>query len=136
MVLIDANVFMHLANGAHGAERIERRIIDVTIEKCFINPVIVSEIREKIETGAGCLKKHALELMADMLATIQCIGIDCAAGQESGLIRAGQSKKGRSIATPDALIDGLADHAGLVLVTDNTRHFDGIECLNTKNWRI
>ena len=136
MYLVDTNVFMHLANGAHGAERIERRIIEVTIEKCFINPVIASEIREKIETGAGRVKKHALEFMADMLATIQCIGIDCAAGQESGLIRAEQSKKGRSIATPDALIAGHARHAGLVLVTDNTRHFDGIARLKTENWRI
>ena len=66
------------------------------------------------------------------MPTIQCIGIDCAAGQESGLIRAEQSKKGRSIATPDALIAGHARHAGLVLVTDNTRHFDGIARLKTE----
>jgi tRNA(fMet)-specific endonuclease VapC len=136
MYLIDTNVFMHLANGSHGAERIERRIIEVTAEKCFINPVIASELREKIETGAGRVRKHALQFMADILATVQCIEVDCASGQESGLIRAEQSKKGKSIATPDALIAGHARHTGMILVTDNTRHFSGIARLKLENWRV
>lgn len=136
MYLIDTNVFMHLANGSHGAERIERRIIEVTAEKCFINPVIASELREKIEIGAGRIRKRALEFMADILATVQCIGIDCASGQESGLIRAEQSKRGMSIATPDAHIAGHARHAGMVLVSDNTKHFGGIARLKLENWRV
>ncbi len=136
MYLLDSNVFMHLANGSRGAEQIERRIIEVTAEKCFINPVIASELREKVETGPGRVRKHALAFMADILATVQCVEMDCASGQESGLIRAEQSEKGRSIATPDALIAGHARHVGMVLVTDNTRHFSGIARLKLENWRV
>ncbi len=135
MYLIDTNVFMHLANGAHGADQIERRIIEVTAERCFINPVVASELREKIETGAGRIRKRALEFMADILATVQCVEIDCASGQESGLIRAEQSKKGKPIATPDALIAGHARHSGIILVSDNTKHFGGIARVKLENWR-
>ena len=135
MVLIDTNVFMRLANGAHGAERIERPIIEVTAKDCFINPVIASALLEKIESGAGRVKKRALQCMADILATVQCIDMDCASGQESGLIRAEQSKKGKPVATPDALIAGRARHAGMIIVTDDTRHVGGITRLKLENWR-
>lgn len=55
---------------------------------------------------------------------------------ESGLIRAEQSKKTKAIATPDALIAGHARHAGMILVTDNTKHFGGIARLKLENWRV
>ena len=134
--LLDSNVFMHLANGAKGAEKIEARIVAIGIASCIINPVIAAELRHKVETGAGRVKKDALLLLSQMLAAARCVPLDCAAGQEGGLIFAERALKGLSIAMPDALIAGHARHAGLILVSDNQKHFAGIARLKLENWRV
>ena len=126
---------MHLANGAKGADKIEAKIIEVGIASCIINPVIAAELRHKVETGAGRVKKGALLLLSQMLSAARCVPLDCAAGQEGGLIFSERALKGLSVAMPDALIAGHARHAGLILVSDNEKHFAGIARLKLENWR-
>lgn len=135
MYLLDSNVFLHIANRAEGAERIERRFIQATAARSVINPVIAAELRSKIETGPGRIRKRSLDMLMELVEAVRCVPIDCAAGQEGGMIFAEQAAKGRSIAMPDALIAGHARRAGLTLVSDNEKHFAGIARLKLENWR-
>ena len=136
MYLLDSNVFMHIANRAEGAERIERRFIAATAAHCVINPVIAAELRCKVESGPGRVRKHAIDLLMELLEAMRCVPLDGAAGQEGGMIFAQQAAKGCSIAMPDALIAGHARHAELILVSDNEKHFAGIARLRLENWRV
>ena len=133
--LLDSNIFIHLANRSTGAEQIEQRIIEVGMASCQINAVIAAELRYKLETGPGRVRKTAIELLNTLLATVECVELSCAAGHEAGQIRARLHRAGKPIGLPDALIAGHAITHGLILVSDNTREFDRVAGLRHENWR-
>ena len=132
--LLDSNVFMHVANGSAGADRIEARIFEVGASQCLINAVITAELRYKVETGAGRVRKPSLEMLAEMLADVTCVELTCAAGHEAGEIRAELHRLGRPIGLPDALIAGHARERGLILVSDNVKEFERVPGLLWENW--
>ena len=134
--LLDSNVFIHLANRSAGAQQIEQRIIDASMAQCLINAVIAAELRYKLETGPGRVRKTAIELLTTLLATVQCVDLSCAAGHEAGQIRAELHRAGTPIGLPDALIAGHARASGLILVSDNSREFARVPDLQYENWRV
>lgn len=106
--LLDSNVIIHLANRATGVDEIERRIIAAGMAHCGINAVIAAELRYKVETGPGRVRKTAIALLANTLASVQCVELPCAGGNEAGMIRAEMHRNGTPISLPDALIAGHA----------------------------
>ena len=134
--LLDSNVFIHLANRSAGAAQIEQRIINAGMAQCQINAVIAAELRYKLETGPGRVRKTALELLPKLLATVSCAPLSCAAGHEAGHIRAQLQRTGKPIGLPDALIAGHARSNGLILVSDNSGEFGRVPGLQHENWRV
>lgn len=134
--LLDSNVFIHLANHSAGWEQIEQRIIDAGMAQCQINAVIAAELRYKLETGPGRVRKTALALLGKLLATVACVELSCEAGHEAGHIRAQLHHAGKPIGLPDALIAGHARANGLTLVSDNSGEFARVPGLKHENWRV
>lgn len=134
--LPDSNVFIHLANRSAGWEQIEQRIIDAGMAQCQINAVIAAELRYKLETGPGRVRKTALELLTRLLATIPWVELSCKAGHEAGHVRAQLRRAGSLIGLPDALIAGHARANGLILVSDNSGEFARVPGLKHENWRV
>ena len=125
-----------MANGAAGADQIEKKMFAAGAAQCFINAVIAAELRYKLETGPGRVRKTAIELLSGLLASINCVELSCAAGHEAGQIHAELHRTGKPIGLPDALIAGHARANGLILVSDNFRGFGRVPGLTHENWRV
>jgi tRNA(fMet)-specific endonuclease VapC len=66
---------------------------------------------------------------------IDVINLDKASISSSCKIYASLKKSGKLIDDIDILIAGIALSNNLIMVTDNTEHFDRIEGLKVENWK-
>ena len=69
--LLDANVFMHVANKASGYLLLEQRIIDTGAASLRISAVTLAELRFKLLRGEGRVKKESLEALALIVGRVK-----------------------------------------------------------------
>ena len=86
----------------------------------------------------GAAKSKAPEknrvLVSDFLTTIDSLGLDLAAVQRFGVLKADLERQGRRLADADLLIASTALSRGAILVTGNRAHYERIPDLQLEDW--
>lgn len=77
---------------------------------------------------------HNRRLAARFLATLPILGLDAAAAERFGALRASLESEGRRLADFDLLIAAIALSHGAILVTGNRRHFQRVDGLEMEDW--
>jgi len=99
--------------------------------------ICVSTVTEaELWFGVRKRKSKKLEtIVRNFLAPIQKIGFSSDAAMIFGKIYSELEKSGKAIGTCDTMIASVALEMNLILVTDNTRHFERIKGLKLENWK-
>lgn len=126
--LLDTNICIFLFRGKY---EINNKIAEVGWDKCYISEVTVAELKY----GAECCSRPTENkaILDDFLHKIRIIpfvtAIDKYAKEKARL-----RKAGCLIDDFDLLIACTAIVNGLVMVTDNEKHFERISRINVENW--
>lgn len=130
--LFDTDIISALMKGT-AAAAITRRLLSASGNRQAISTITVYEIYY------GAHRSRDPRLFIDLfesrvLPSIDVIGFDDNAARIAGRVRAERERRGIPIATADLQIAATALASGSILVTGNTRHFDGIPGLDIENW--
>jgi len=72
--------------------------------------------------------------IADLVSRLAVLPWDEAAAEDYGDLRAALEQAGTPLGAMDMMIAAHARSAGLTLVSNDLRHFDGVEGLSVANW--
>ena len=130
--LFDTDVISALMKGTASAA-ITGRIQAASGDRQAISAITVYEIYYGAYRSRD--PAHFISLFETrVLPTIDVIGFDDNAARIAGRVRAERDHRGTPIATADLQIAATALASGSILVTSNTRHFEGIPGLDIENW--
>ena len=114
-----------------GSQCVKESIAMVGSTHCFISEITVAELRFGAERSGRSEGEHGIvDLFCEKFMVLPI----------SHAIRTFAAEKarlwniGRKIADFDLLIGATAIHHGLILVTNNTRHFEQMQSLQLENW--
>jgi tRNA(fMet)-specific endonuclease VapC len=100
-----------------------------------ISVITVSEISEGLENIADENRHRNLKTALEyILSSLVILEFNDEAAWLSGKIRNNLRKKGQDIGIMDTLIAAHAISQNLVLVTNNTKHFQRVSGLNLEQW--
>jgi tRNA(fMet)-specific endonuclease VapC len=77
-----------------------------------------------------------LKLIEELLADVSVLPFDVASAYQFGRLRVILRKQGVSVSPPDLMIGAMAVAHDLILVTDNTSHFQQVPGLRLENWLV
>lgn len=126
--LLDTSICVFLFRGNH---QVEKRMNEIGRARCFISDVVLAELR----FGAYKSKRveENLKMIDDFVRDVRVLpfleSIDVYAREKVRL-----TKIGRLIEDFDLFIGCAAKAAGLILVTNNVKHFNHIENLEIEDW--
>jgi tRNA(fMet)-specific endonuclease VapC len=72
--------------------------------------------------------------IATVLEDLSIVDFDAASALEFGRLRVELRRQGKAVSPPDLMIASTALAHDLIVVTDNTRHFEVIPDLRRENW--
>jgi tRNA(fMet)-specific endonuclease VapC len=126
--LLDTDTCISLIRGN---EYIKKKITQVGVEHCFISEITVAELLFGAERCNRREEEHYIvDLVCEKFTIIPISeSIRAFATEKSRLWSIGQK-----IADFDLLIGATAMYHGLILVTNNTKHFERIQSLRLENW--
>ncbi len=130
--LLDANVFMNLANRAEGYERIRAELKRLRKNEFAISAITASELWKK--TLNNKVSKRARDELAAMFNSVRVVPFAGEAAKYAGLMLINNPQVGKTIEWPDVMLAAHAMALGATVVTDNTKHFKDVGCLHV-NWR-
>jgi predicted nucleic acid-binding protein len=127
---LDSNIVSYyLKNNQTVINKIETEIQNGN--ECIITPIVYYEVKRGLTASHAEVKLKAFEKMY----SIDNIGIiDTETLDRAILIYTALRKKGITVDDSDILIAAYCMMHNLTLVTNNLKHFDKIEGLNTVNW--
>lgn len=130
MFLLDTNIVIFFFKGKVSIfEWIEK----VGVDNCFISEITLAELYFGAEKSANPAK-HFLEI-EELLKEIRVIPISNAL-RKYAAERFRLEKIGTPLDDFDLLIAATAEANGLVLVTNNTKHFSRISSLQIVDWTL
>ncbi len=126
--LLDTNICIYFIKGLY---ELKSKFKDVGPENCFISEITLAELKFGVAKSQAKKKnQHALE---NFLTGIQIIPIfpalDIYASEKARL-----QKSGKIIDDFDLLIGATAVSFDLVMVTNNTHHFNRIKDIKLEDW--
>ena len=126
--LLDSDTCVSLIRGS---DAIRKKIAQVGSERCFISEITIAELRFGAERCNRCEEEHYIVDLVCEEFTVLTISeaIRHFATEKARLWSIGQK-----IADFDLLIGATAVYHGLVLVTNNTKHFERMQSLQLENW--
>jgi len=114
-----------------GNQNVKESIALVNSENCFISEITVAELRFGAERCSRREREHGVvDLFCEKFMVLPI----------SKVIRRFATEKarlwgiGQKLADFDLLIGATAVYHGLVLVTNNTKHFERMQSLQMENW--
>lgn len=114
-----------------GAGNVAATLLQRVPAELCISSVTVAELRY----GADHRKSERLHALIDAFTrTIGVVPFDVAAAAQFGRIGAMLASNGTPIGQMDTMIAAHASSLGLVLVTNNTRHFSRVSDLRIESW--
>jgi toxin FitB len=135
MYLIDTNILAEVMNPAGNAE--VQRWFDVHLAEAHLpTPVIFETLAGLASLPDGARQR---QLLAFFDRVIQRFGprlaaFDLAAARAAARLTGAARRQGRVLTRMDAQIAGIASAYDLVLVTRNTRDFDGLDLKQKNPW--
>ena len=126
--LLDTNIISYYLKGIENL----REKITTNIDSLCISIISYYEIVSGLQSIDANKRINEFEKFCKL---IEIINLDKASILASCKIYASLKKSGKLIDDIDILIAGIALSNNLVMITDNTEHFDRIEGLKVENWR-
>lgn len=127
--MLDTNICIHLIHD-HPRNLVER-FEELTYGDACLSSVVLAELRYGVEKKPE-IRSRSLSALNAMLSFFPVLSFDTAAAESYGVLRMASPDRRR-----DALDRLIAAHAlsrDLVLVTNNTRDFEGYPGLIVENW--
>ncbi|RYE28489.1 MAG: type II toxin-antitoxin system VapC family toxin [Sphingobacteriaceae bacterium] len=126
--LIDTNIAIFYIKGKFD---LKTKFDSLSIENCFISEITLAELKFGVENSKSVEKNRiALNkflLGMNVLPILTCLDLYA---KEKARLR----KLGTPIADFDLLIGATAIVYNMVMVTNNTHHFDRINGINLEDW--
>jgi tRNA(fMet)-specific endonuclease VapC len=114
-----------------GQGAVATRLLEHRPSELCISSITLAELR----FGAEAKGSRKLQGLIDTFAsTVAVVPFDEAAAARFGPVATALAKRGEPIGTFDTLIAAHALSLGLVLVTNNAKHFQRVVGLKTTNW--
>jgi tRNA(fMet)-specific endonuclease VapC len=126
--LLDTNIISYYLKGIENL----KEEITTNIDSLCISIISYYEIISGLQSIDANKRINEFEKFCKL---IDIINLDKASILASCKIYASLKKSGKLIDDIDILIAGIALSNNLVMITDNTEHFDRIEGLKVENWR-
>ena len=76
----------------------------------------------------------SIELLDGFLRDVPTLDFDAVAADAAGQIYSELERSGQRIGIPDSMLAGQALSLGLILVTNNQKHFERVQGLQIQNW--
>lgn len=128
--LLDTNICIYALN--RRPREVLARLREEGPARVAVSVVTVVELRHGAEKSRDPRAAHAkLDLF---LTPIRILRFDEEAAVDAGRIRADLDRRGLRIGDLDSLIAAHARSRGLVLVTNDSRHFERVPHLRLENW--
>ena len=128
LFLLDTNICIYYIKGLYD---LKSKFEDVGPENCFISEISLAEL--KFGVAKSQAKKKNQQTLENFLSGIQILPIfpalDIYASEKARL-----QKSGKIIDDFDLLIAATAVSFDLVMVTNNTRHFNRIKDIKLEDW--
>jgi tRNA(fMet)-specific endonuclease VapC len=102
-----------------------------------VSPVVTTWITAcELEYGAAKSvdPERARALVADLLSTLDILGLDRPAARQFGQHKAALRSSGETLADADLMIAAIALACGAELATGNIRHFRRFPALSVEDW--
>jgi len=126
--LLDTNICIYYIKGLY---ELKSKFKDVGPENCFISEITLAEL--KFGVAKSQAKKKNQHVLENFLTGIQILPIfpalDIYASEKARL-----QKSGKIIDDFDLLIGATAVSFDLVMVTNNTNHFNRIKDIKLEDW--
>ena len=114
-----------------GQGQVGPRLLQQRPSALCVSSITIAELRY----GAEMKRSRKLHQLIDTFAeSIEVVPFDRAAADRFGIAAASLARKGTPIGGYDTLIGTHALALGLILVTNNLKHFENISGLKTENW--
>ena len=127
--LLDTNILIAMSKQRL---RLADRLEGIPADAILLSSVVVAEVEYGIAKSGR--RQHNRRVFDSLLSGFRVLPFDAAAARLYGPIRAQLEKRGRLIGPYDLMIAAHAQSLDAVLVTDNTKEFDRVAGLKTKNW--
>lgn len=128
--LLDTNICIYFIKGLYN---LKSKFIEVGPENCFISEITLAEL--KFGVAKSQAKDRNKKTLERFLSGVQIVPIypalDIYASEKARL-----QKTGKVIDDFDLLIGATAVSFGLIMVTNNTNHFNRIKELKLEDWTI
>jgi predicted nucleic acid-binding protein len=127
--LLDTNICVYWLKGN---EKIEQKILSVGMDNVTLSFINISELyygaykSQRIESNLNLIRQ-----LSEQLGVIET---DEAISEMFGQLKAGLEVAGAIIDDADLFIAACAKVHGLILVTNNMKHFKRIKGLKLENW--
>ena len=128
--LLDTNVCVDLFKGH---PKVCARLADLSPGDCAISSVTAYELAVGVQRSTQ--PEREKKKLGNLLATIEVVTFDQAAGIEAARVRHQLEQAGIKIGPYDILIGGQALATKRILISANTREFERVPGLQVQNWR-
>lgn len=126
--LLDTSICVFLFRNKYG---IKEKLAKIGSDQCFVSEVTIAELKY------GAYKSGRIQENLDLINQFENT-INVISFADSIDFFAQEKNRLRALGTPiedfDLLIGAAAHNKGLILVTDNLKHFVNIQGLSIENW--
>ena len=126
--LLDTNTVSY---ALRGVGRVGERLLQATPSEVAVSSITEAELWYGVEKLGS---RKLADAVQRFLEPIACVPFDGAAAKSYGALRARLERRGTPIGNADTLIAAHAQVLGLVLVTNNRRHFQRVRGLACEDW--
>ena len=129
-LMLDTNICIYIIK--QQPVTVLKRFLDYQIGDIGISSITLSELRYGVAKSTHRDKNS--KALDEFITPLEVVSFDEDAAHAYGDIRATLEKAGTPIGAMDMLIAAHAVSLGIPLVTNNTREFVRIPCLNVIDW--
>jgi len=115
----------------NGVEHVTRRLLELRGHGLAVSVVSVAELWEGVYSSRDPIRSQAM--LEEFMSGVSILGIDPQTCQGFGQLRGTLRRRGLKVADFDLLIASSALRHGLTLLSNNRRHFEGIEGLTMES---
>lgn len=128
--LLDTDIVIYWLKNKY--PEINKKIKKIDEERIFISSITIAELYFGAYNSAK--QEENKQLIDELLEKINVIHFDESAAECFGEIKSLLKSQGKIICDSDLFIAAVAISNGLILVTNNKRHFERIDRLGITNW--
>lgn len=128
--LLDTNILIYAMNKR--PESVFNKLKSLSVGEVAVSSITIAEL----QYGASKSSKveHNRRMLQEFLAPFELLDWPQQATEIYGTIRTNLERSGKIIGAMDMMIASHALYSGLILVTNNTKHFKDIPDLRLENW--